>query len=54
MGADVKGRVHSVVTTAASVHDSKVMDACLHGKEKVIYGDKAYARPDAKGTGRIQ
>ena len=43
VGADVKGRVHSVVTTAASVHDSKVMDACLHGKEQTIYGDKAYA-----------
>ena len=43
VGADVKGRVHSMVTTAASVHDSQVMDACLHGKEKVIYGDKAYA-----------
>ena len=36
-------RVHSVVTTPASVHDSQAMDDCLHGKEKVIYGDKAYA-----------
>ena len=43
VGADVKGRVHSVVTTPASVHDSQAMDACLHGKEKTIYGDKAYA-----------
>ena len=43
MDADVKGRVYSVVTTAASVHDSKVMDACLNGKEKTIYGDRAYA-----------
>jgi IS5 family transposase len=43
VGSDPKGRVHSVVTTAASVHDSQVMDACLHGKERTIYGDKAYA-----------
>ena len=43
VGADVKGRVHTVVTTPASVHDSQAMDACLHGKEKTIYGDKAYA-----------
>ena len=32
-----------MVTTPASVHDSQAMDACLHGKEKTIYGDKAYA-----------
>ena len=38
----VKGRVHSVATTSASVHDSRVMEDCLHCEEKVIYGDKAY------------
>ena len=27
----------------AAVHDSVVMDECLHGEEAVIYGDKAYA-----------
>ena len=43
VGSDPKGRVHSVVTTPASVHDAKVMEACLHGQEKAIYGDKAYA-----------
>ena len=43
VGADEKGRAHSVVTTAASVHDWQVMDACLHGNEQTIYGDKAYA-----------
>ena len=43
VGSDVKGRVHTVVTTPASVHDSQAMDACLHGKEKTIYGDKANA-----------
>ena len=40
---DTKGRVHSVVATPASVHDAKAMEACLHGQEKAIYGDKAYA-----------
>ena len=43
VGSDPKGWVHSVVTTPASVHDSQAMSACLHGKEQVIYGDKAYA-----------
>ena len=43
VGSDPKGRVHSVTTTPASVHDAKEMEACLHGREKAIYGDKAYA-----------
>ena len=42
VGSDVQGRVHTVVVTSASVHDSQVMDECLHGDEQVIYGDKAY------------
>ena len=43
IGSDVRGRVHSVVVMHAAVHDSVVMDECLHGEEAVIYGDKAYA-----------
>ena len=43
VGSDVQGRVHSVVVTDAAVHDSVVMEDCLHGGESVIYGDKAYA-----------
>ena len=43
IGSDVQGRVHSVAVTDAAVHDSVVMDECLHGEEAVIYGDKAYA-----------
>ncbi len=43
VGSDTQGRVHSVVVTDASVHDSVVMEDCLHGEEEVIYGDKAYA-----------
>jgi len=43
VGSDIQGRVHSVVVTDASVHDSVVMEDCLHGEEQAIYGDKAYA-----------
>ena len=42
VGSDLQGRVHTVVVTSASVHDSQMMDECLHGDEAVIYGDKAY------------
>ena len=44
VGSDLQGRVPRVVVPSASVHDSAGMDACLHGQEQVIYGDKAYAR----------
>jgi len=44
VGTDTgKGLVHSVVVTNAGVHDSKVMNGLLHGEEKAVYGDKAYA-----------
>ena len=42
VGSDPQGRVHSAVVTSASVHDSGIMEDCVHGAEKVIYGDKAY------------
>ena len=48
IGSDVRGRVHSVVVTHAAVHDSVVMPNCLHGKEAVIYGDKAYASEERR------
>ena len=55
VGSDVQGRVHTVVVTSASVHDSQVMDECLHGDEQVIYGDKAYVdaqrQADAEAEG---
>ena len=28
--------------TSASVHDSEIMEDCVHGAEEVIYGGKAY------------
>ncbi len=43
VSTDTKGRVHSMATTPASVHDSRVMETCLHGREETIYADKAYA-----------
>ena len=54
VGADVKGRVHSVVTTPASVHDSQAMDACLHGKEKDHLRRQGLCGSDAKRTSRSQ
>ena len=43
IGSDTQGRVHSVAVTDAAVHNSVMMPACLHGKERAIYGDKAYS-----------
>ena len=34
--------VHSVIATAANVHDSRVLADLLHGKETRVYGDAAY------------
>ena len=41
-GTDTQGLVHSVETSAANVHDSEMMAACLHGEEEEVYGDKGY------------
>ena len=43
IGTDTQGYVHSVEVTAANVHDVTMMEQCLHGEEKTIYGDKGYA-----------
>lgn len=48
IGSDTQGRVHSIVVTDASVHDSVVADDLIHGEEHVIYGDKAYASAERK------
>jgi len=34
--------IHSVDTTAANVHDAKVLGGLLHGNETRVYGDQAY------------
>ncbi len=38
------GLAHSAVVTAANVHDKHPLPDLLHGKERRLYGDSAYAR----------
>ena len=43
IGVDSKNRlIHSVVATAANVHDSQILEDLLHGDETRVYGDSAY------------
>lgn len=48
IGSDTQGRVHSIVVTDASVHDSTVAEELIHGEEQELYGDKAYANSERK------
>jgi IS5 family transposase len=44
IGVDSKtGLAHSAVVTAANVHDKHPLPDLLHGQEKEVYGDSAYA-----------
>jgi IS5 family transposase len=44
IGADSRARlVHSIVATAANVHDRRVITDLLHGSETRVYGDSAYS-----------
>jgi IS5 family transposase len=44
IGVDkTNGLVHSLLCTSAEVYDSQPIDKLLHGKEKELYGDSAYA-----------
>jgi IS5 family transposase len=48
IGVDSRSKlIHSVVATAANVHDSQVLGDLLHGAETRVWGDSAYT-----GTGR--
>jgi IS5 family transposase len=48
-GVDRRAKViHSVVATAANVHDSAVLGDLLHGEERDVWGDQAY-----QGQGEI-
>ena len=49
-----RGLVHSVAVTPANAHDATLMDECLHGQEKVIYGDKAYVSEGRKAQAEAQ
>ena len=43
IGVDSKTRiVHAVTATPANVHDSRVIEDILHGKETRVWGDSAY------------
>jgi transposase, IS5 family len=43
-GVDSQSKlIHSVVATAANVHDSRVLPELLHGAERRVWGDSAYA-----------
>ena len=43
IGVDSKTKlIHSMTTTAANVHDAKVLGDLLHGGETRVYGDQAY------------
>ena len=41
------GLVHSAVVTAANVHDKHPLPSLLHGAERRVYGDSAYASQQA-------
>jgi transposase, IS5 family len=42
VGTDVKGIVHSLVTTDAATSDVSQMPELIHGRERALYGDRAY------------
>jgi transposase, IS5 family len=42
IGADTKGRVHSVIATNAATADITQLGDLLHGEERTIFGDQAY------------
>ena len=48
------GLIHSLVTTAANVHDLTPAAELLHGDEEVVYGDAGYQgiakRPERQGA----
>ena len=54
VGTDTEGKVHSVVVTDASVHDSQIMDELLHGDEQAVYGDKAYANAEKQAQAEAE
>ena len=52
VGTDKRGIVHSLVTTAANVHDQKPMHQLLHGQERVVYGDQMYWNQEHRKSAR--
>jgi IS5 family transposase len=53
IGVDTESSiVHTVRGTTASVHDSEEFESLLHGEEKALFGDKAYANNEFKRESR--
>jgi len=53
IGVDAKsGIVHSLETTPAKTNDRVPFKKLLHGKEKALFGDKAYGKQDDKREAR--
>ena len=46
------GLAHSAVVTAANVHDKHPLPQLLHGNERRVYGDSAYASQKALIAGK--
>ena len=48
IGVDSRSKlIHTVVTTSANVHDSRVLPDLLHGNETRVWGDSAYSGQSA-------
>lgn len=43
VGTSLRGVIHSLTTTSANVHDSVEFENLLHGQERSVYADSAYA-----------
>jgi IS5 family transposase len=48
IGTSKRGIIHSLSTTSANVHDSVEFENLLHGEEKSVYADSAYANAGRK------
>src|SRR5580693_1724962 len=46
IGADTRGRVHTVRATDAAVADITQLPELLHGQEREVFGDQAYWKED--------
>jgi transposase, IS5 family len=54
IGVDAQsGLVHSIEGTASKVHDRTPLPDLLHGKERAIFGDKAYGKKSDKQRARM-
>lgn len=49
LGTDPKGVVHTVATTTAKAADITKLPELLHGRERVVHGDRGYYSADAVG-----